>query len=290
MTTPTQPTTAEDRRSSADPASRPPAAAVAPRRMVSLVLHQFRYDLRRFWRNTQARFFTLALPVLFLLIFASVFGNSTVHVPGGTIKESVYYVPGIISLGVISATFQSLVMSVTAARQSGIYKRRRATPVPAGVIIAGQALQSMVVALAITVLLFVLGWAIYGASVPVRTLPALLLTVVTGAAAFCCLGFALTGVIRNSDAAQPVLQVITLPLYFISGVFVSSSFIPHWLTDVANVFPVRHLATALLAAYNPHTGGTGVRFADLAVLVAWGAAGLAVAIRNFTWLPNRSSS
>ena len=259
----------------------------APRGFGHLAWHQFGYDLRRFWRNTQARFFTLALPVLFLLIFASVFGNSTVRLDGGTIKESVYYVPGIITLGVVSATFMSLVISVTTARESGVFKRRRATPVPAGVLIAGQAMQSAAVALTVTVVLFVLGWAIYGASVPLRAVPALLITVVVGAAAFCCMGFALTGAIRNADAAQPVLQAITLPLYFISGVFVSSSLIPRWLLDVADVFPVRHLAVALLAAYNPNVTGSRLRPVDLLVLAAWGIVGLAVAVRTFSWMPKR---
>ena len=44
--------------------------------MIRLTLHQSRYDLLAFVRNRQAQFFTLALPVLFLVIFASVFGGS----------------------------------------------------------------------------------------------------------------------------------------------------------------------------------------------------------------------
>ena len=72
-----------------------------------LAWHQFRYDLRAFFRNRQARFFTLALPVLFLVIFASVFTGTT-KVAGGSIGTSVYYVPGIITLAIISAAFGNL--------------------------------------------------------------------------------------------------------------------------------------------------------------------------------------
>ena len=61
-----------------------------------------------------------------------------------------------------------------------------------------------------------------------------------------------------------------LPLYFISGVFVSVSVLPHWLVTIAGVFPVRHLAAALLVAYNPHTRGSGFAGADLLVVAAWG--------------------
>jgi ABC-2 type transport system permease protein len=255
------------------------------RKTAGLILHQTRYDLLTFWRNGQSRFFTVLLPVLFLIIFSSVFGHDTVKVPGGEIKESVYYVPGIIALGIISAAFGNLVISVTTARETGIYKRRRATPVGASVLIAARALTAVVTALAMTAVLLIIGWTVYSANIPGRTAPALVITVMIGTLAFCCLGFAVASLIRDADAAQPLSQAILLPLYFISGVFVPTSVIPHWLSTIAGIFPVRHLAGALLSAYNPHTTGTGIAWRDLGVVVAWGIAGLIVAIRRFSWLP-----
>ena len=256
-----------------------------PRSLVGLTGHQFRYDLRAFLRNRQSQFFTLALPVLFLLIFASVFGGNTVKVPGGRIDASVSYVPGIMALGIIAAAFINLVISVTAQRESGVLKRRRATPVRAGAVIGGRALTSVVVALAIAVVLLAIGWGAYGAHVPARSAPALALTIVVGAVSFCCLGFALASIIHDQDSAQPLTQALILPLYFISGVFVPASTLPGWLVDVAGVFPVRHLAAALLTAYNPHTHGSGVASVDLLVVAAWGVAGLLFALRRFQWNP-----
>ena len=255
--------------------------------MTRMALHQFRFDLRAFLRNGQSRFFTLALPVLFLVIFASVFGGKdhTVAVAGGRIQTSVYYVPGIIALGVIAAAFVNLVISITAQRETGVLKRRRATPVPAGAVIAGRALTAMVVALSVAALLLGIGWAGYRAHVPARTAPALVVTVMIGAAAFCCLGYALASLIRSEDAAQPITQAVMLPLYFISGVFVTVSSLPRWLVDVAGIFPVRHLAAALLVAYNPHTTGAGFAVKDLLIVAAWGAGGLLVALRRFSWVP-----
>ncbi len=252
---------------------------------VRLSFHQFRYDLRAFIRNRQARFFTLILPVLFLVIFASLFHHSTVKVAGGRINTSVYYVPGIITLGIIGAAFVNLVISVTAQRESGALKRRRATPVPAAAIIAGRALTSVIVALGITALLLLIGWLFYHASVPGRTAPALVVTVIVGALSFCCLGFALASVIRSEDSAQPITQATMLPLYFISGVFVAVSLLPHWLVDIAKVFPVRHLDAALLTAYNPHTTGAGFAGTDLLIVALWGVGGLAFALWRFSWLP-----
>jgi len=252
-----------------------------------MVGHQFTFDLRAMLRNRQAQFFTFALPVLFLVIFASIFGGHghTVKVAGGSIDTSVFYVPGIMALGIIAASFLTLVISVTAQRQSGVLKRRRATPVPALVLIAGRALTAMVTALAIAVVLLGIGWAAFNAHLPARNLPALATTIVVGAGSFCCLGYALTAFIHDQDAAQPVTQAIMLPLYFISGLFIATTNLPTWLADLAEVFPVKHLAGALLSAYNPYTRGAGFAGTDLIVVAAWGLAGLAIASRRFSWLP-----
>jgi ABC-2 type transport system permease protein len=268
------------------PAARPvPARAVAPPGTAALTAHQFRYDLLAFARNGQARFFTLALPVAFLLIFATVFGSKTVPVPGGVIHTSVYYVPGIIALGIIQAAVSNLAISVTAQRENGILKRRRSTPVSAGVLVISRALTAVTVSLAMTAVLAAIGALAYGADVPAGHLAALAITVLIGAASFGALGFALATLIRGADSAQPIIAAITLPLYFISGIFLASTLLPHWLVNVASVFPVRPFQQALLAAYNPFASGTAFAGYDLLIVAGWGIAGLLVAVRRFRWTP-----
>src|SRR5260221_35842 len=107
----------------------------ADRPDMNLVWHQFRYDQKVFWRNPASVFFTVGFPVILLLIFATVFGGQTVDVRGG-IKTTTYYVPAIITLSVISATMQSLAMSLVIAREDGRLKRGRGTPMPPWVFIA----------------------------------------------------------------------------------------------------------------------------------------------------------
>jgi ABC-2 type transport system permease protein len=263
-----------------------PGRAAGTRRGLPLLIgHQFHADLRCFLRNTQGVFFTLLMPVLFLVIFASIFRNATVKVPGGTINESVYYVPGIIAYGLIAAAFSNLATSVVRNREAGIYKRRRATPLPASAVIAARAAVAVLTALVMTITLLVIGWAAYGATIPGHTAPAFVLDVIVGAAVFCCLGFALACLIRNVDAAQPFILGIVLPLCFISGVFIPISELPSWLARIGYVFPVHPLAAALLEAYNPHTTGSGLTWGYLAILAAWGVAGLIMAVRRFSWLP-----
>ncbi len=256
-----------------------------PRSGVRRVSHQFGFDLRCFLRNRESVFWTLAMPVLFLLIFGSVFQHQNVAVPGGRIDEPVYHVPGIIAFGIIAATFSNLVTSVVRYRESGIYKRRRATPVSAGTIIESRALVGAFSALVITIVLLALGWAAFAARIPGHTAPAFALDVLVGAVVFSCLGFAVASLITNADAAQPAVLGAVLPLAMISGVFIPILELPAWLIDIAKVFPIHALADAFLTAYNPHTLGSGINWADLGILAAWGLLGLVVAIRRFSWLP-----
>jgi ABC-2 type transport system permease protein len=250
-----------------------------------LVAHQLRYDLLVTWRNPQARFFVFALPVIFLVVFSSVFGNETLHANGHPIKASAYYVPGISTLGVIAISFVNLVVTITAQRESGVLKRRRSTPVPAWVLIASRTLTAAIIAVAVVVLLVAIGRVAYGVHLPAATIPAYVLGVIVGAACFCCLSFAATSFIRNEDSAQPIIQAIILPLYFISGVFIPRTQLSGTLSDIASVFPVSHLDGALFKAFDPSTTGSGIAGHDLLILAIWGVAGLLIALWRFSWLP-----
>jgi ABC-2 type transport system permease protein len=265
---------------SAGPRPRPPQ-----RSGVALLAHQARYDALAFLRNRQARVFTLALPVLFLVIFCSALGNGTVPVGGHEVKVSTYYLPSIIALGTIAASFVSLVISVTTQRETGILKRRRAAPVPAWVLIGGRALTAMGTAALITAILLAVGSIGYGARVPAGTLPALVLAVAVGAGTFCAVGYCLVTFIKSADAAQPLVQIVVLPLYFISGVFLPSNRIGSVLTDVAKMFPVYHLRAALLKPFEPDAGAGGFAWGDLGVLLIWAVVALAVAVWRFSWQP-----
>jgi ABC-2 type transport system permease protein len=250
---------------------------------VTLALHQFRYDLLVFWRNPQARFFTVLMPLIFLVIFGAVFGDGTIQVPGGQVDPKQYYVPGLATLGIVSASLVNLVITVTNQRDSGVLKRRRATPVPAWVLIVGRALSCVAIALATVAILVAVGIVLYGVDLPAGRIPALVLVVAVGSLAFCCLGFALAAVIRSADSAVPVVQAIVLPLYFISGVFVPADQIPGWLLGVADAFPIRHLAVAMVDLFAPDGS---LQLGHLAIVVAWGAAGLLFAIKRFRWIKN----
>jgi len=252
---------------------------------VRLLAHQFRYDQKVFRRNPASVFFTVMLPLIFLFIFATIFGNEDIEERG--VKTTTYYVPAIISLAVISATTQSLAINLTEDRERGLLKRIRGTPLPAPAFIGGRVGNSLVVSILMVVLVAAIGWLVYDVSVPDRTVPAILLTLAVGAFSFSCLGFALAALIPSEDAAPAVSNAVVLPLYFISGVFIPDSEIPSGVLQVADLFPIRHFFEAFFTAWDPNTTGAGLELGHLAIVLAWGLAGLAVALRAFRWEPRR---
>src|SRR2546423_13287116 len=159
---------------------------------VALAVHQFRFDQKTFWRNPASVFFTVMFPVMFLVIFDLVFGGSD-QIKGLGVDVSTYYVPAIITLAVVSATFQNLAMSVTIDREFGILKRGRGTPLPDWVLFAGRNGNSVVISFLMLVLLDAIGRIAYSVAIPWDRAPAVLVNLAGGAAAVCCPRLALTG-------------------------------------------------------------------------------------------------
>jgi ABC-2 type transport system permease protein len=255
-----------------------------------LVLHQFRYDSRTFWRDPAAVFFTVALPIAFLFLFVSIFGNEPTVVDGHEIEGANYYLAGIMTLSLVSATLVNLAMTITGARERGILKRLRATPLPPWVFMAGRIGTASVITLTMMALLLGVGWIVYDVSVPARMLPAIVVTVLVGTAAFCAMALALTSVIPSMSAAPPITNAVVLPLYFVSGVFIPEEQLPDAMRALGDVFPIKHLFRAMLTAFDPTTRGSGFEPVHLLVLAAWGAVALVVATRTFRWVPTATSN
>ena len=254
---------------------------------LGLALRQVRYELRAFWRNPAAAFFTFIFPLIFLVIFNLIFGNDPVEVEGGVTRASTFYVPAIAAMSIVNACFTGLAMSVSVARDEGLLKRTRGTPLPAWAYLFGRTVQMTLIALLLVAIVTVVGRVFYDVDVPARTLPAFVLAVAVGALSFTALGFAVTSIIPNSDAAPAVVNGIILPLLFISDIFIPPGNAPDWLGTVADLFPVKHLSVALQTAFSPFTSGSGLEVGDLAVVVVWGVIGVVAALRWFSWEPRR---
>jgi ABC-2 type transport system permease protein len=244
-----------------------------------------RFDTRALLRDRQARFFTIAMPVGFLVLFVAIFGNGWVRVGGHPVRTSTYYVANLTAFGIVDSAFMALAVGLVAARETGVLRRRQATPQPPWVVVSARSVTCVATTASIAVLLLALGRVAYGATVPLSALPALALAVLVGCATGCALAFAATSTVRSNDSAQPVVMGITMPLFFISGVFVPWALVPSWLRHIAEVFPIRHLSVALLTPFVQTAGNNPWSLTDLVIVGAWGVGGLVVAVRSFRWAP-----
>ena len=256
-------------------------------RTLRLALRQVEFEHRSFRRNPPAAFFTVVFPLMFLVIFNLLFGNNPIAVGGGTTSASTFYVPAIAALAIISSCYTNIAITVSLTRDLGVLKRLRGTPMPPWAYFAGVIGHVTLLSVALVVVIVAAGAVFYDVDVPGRTLPALVVSVAVGAAAFSALGLALTGLIRDADASPAIVNATVLPLLFISDVFITPGTAPEWLGAIAELFPIKHLSSALFAAFNPFEEGSGFRLGDLAVLAAWGLVGAAVALRWFRWEPAR---
>ena len=244
----------------------------------ALALRQIGYENRAFWRNPPAAFFTFAFPLLFMVIFNVLFGADA----------SRFFTPAIMVFGVVTATYTNLAMTVTIARDEGILKRLRGTPLPGWAYLAGRIGHAILVALLLVVIVAGFGALAYGVEVPWEQLPAVLLVLAVAAAAFSALGLAVSGLIPNADAAPAVVNATILPVLFISNVFFQMDAAPEWLDAVSHALPTRHFADAMLGFYGlGDTAGGGMPWMQIGLIAAWGVIGAAAAMRFFRWEPSR---
>ena len=261
-----------------------PAPALKSKGALSRLRHQATFDLLIFRRNPASTFFTVVLPLIFLVIFISIFGNQ--ELPNGA-KVSTLYVPGILALAIISATATNVAITMTTRRERGILKRVRGTPIPPWVFVASQAIAGFVISVVMTVLITFVGWVLYGVQLNAGGIPSLIITVLIGAAAFSAIGLALTTIIPSEEAAPAVTNATMLPLYFISDVFVPGDQIPTWVQRVADFFPIKHLSVALQESYDPFADTVSWPWTHWLVITAWGVVAAAITLRSFRWTPRR---
>ena len=239
----------------------------------AILWRQLRFERRQFWRNPSAAFFNFLLPLLLLFLVASVYADER--------GELEVLIPGVAGMAVMATTFSALAFNVTFLREQGILKRMRGTPVPAPAYLGGLVGSAVANAALQVALIVAIGNLVYGVAWP-RDPLALVVFAVVGVVCFAALGVAFSHLIPNFDAAAAYVNVVFLPLIFISGVFYSADSLPPVLAAVAGALPLKHLIDGLYGAVV--TGaGVGDNLAALAMVCGWALAGLALAVRWFRW-------
>ena len=247
-----------------------------------LFRHQLTGEQRLYWRSRELAFFTFLFPLLIFVLLASVYGNDRIkkehNVPA---KE--YLLAGILGYGLVSTAFAGLAIVLVIRRESGVLKRLRGTPLPPTTYL-GSVISSTVIVYSIeAVALIVLARVLYDVPLP-HEWPSVILAVVFGTLAFAAMGIALTGVIRSGDGASAVVNAVYLPVSFLAGAFWSAQSFPHFLEVISEILPLTHfirLMRNIVLLHQPIWDN----WEQVAVVAAWGLAGLILSVRTFRWEP-----
>ena len=267
-----------------------PTATVAARPSdLSLLWRQFRAQNKLFLRNPFSAFFSLAFPVMFLLLFGSLNGGGRIE-ELGNIRYIQFLTPGMLAFAVISTCYTGLVTGVAINRDEGLLKRVRGTPLPPTVYITARILSAVWFSMVSAVVMVVAAMLLFHVEVITRMVPAAVVTLLLGAACFCSLGMAVAAVIPNGEAAPVIANFTFFPIAFVSDLFFPTVGAPTWVGTAGAIFPIKHFALALENTFNPFVQGSGFQWAHLGVMALWTVLGVVVAVRFFRWEPKAGAS
>jgi ABC-2 type transport system permease protein len=246
---------------------------------VRLFVHEVKTEQVLFWRNREAAFFTFFLPVIFFLVFGSIYGNDRISgIHGAAFLEA-----GMIGYGVASTAFAGLAITMVIRRESGVLKRIRATPLPPWTYLIAVLVSTFITFLVEAVLLIGLGRILFSVGLPTRPF-SLFVALLIGAAAFAAMGLGLTSVVRSAEGSSAVVNFVYLPMAIISGTFFSPNKYPGFLRAIADVLPLTYftkLTRDVMVRHHHLWSETG----SIGVVALWGVIGIVAAIRGFRWQP-----
>jgi ABC-2 type transport system permease protein len=243
-----------------------------------LYRHQLKWEQRLFWRSRESAVFVFLFPLLLFTLLTAVYNGRIYGRPA-----SWALLAGMLGYGAATTAFAGLALILVARRELGILKRIRSTPLPPATYLVAVLTSIMVVFALQAVSLFVLGKVLKSTPWP-HNVVSLVLTLALGAATFAALGLALTGFIRSLEGSSAIVNVIVLPMAFLSGSFGPTRHYPQALRAIGAVLPLKPLIDLINGIYL-HGQQIWDRPRAVAVLVAWGILGMAVAIRKFRWEP-----
>ena len=246
---------------------------------MNTLIRQTRMQMRLFLRRKDELFWTLAFPVLFILLFGAIYGNSKWE--GMSIRSIDYLLPGIIVMGAMVTGIMRTATGFVQEREQGIYRRLALTPLTRTTLIGSQLLQHYLVIIVQTLLLVAIGGLAFKTHLTGNT-ALFWLTLSVGALCFMSIGFALTGLIKTLRSATPIIQITYFALMFLGGIFFPNSLLPKWLGNAAGILPSTQMGDALRAVvYNG--AGIGDIWQKLAIMGAWIAVCMVISIRFFRW-------
>ncbi len=248
---------------------------------VVLALGQVRYQLVLLLRSPLGFFLSIVFPLLLLVCLNVI----TPGAPVSGLPYAQWLTPAMCAFCLLNACYVTAITSMVLAREDGILKRLRGTPLPAWAYLAGRSGSAFVTSVAASGVIIAAGVVFFNVSIVWHALGYFAAVACLGIACFFLLGAAVTTVVPKSETALPIAFGTMLPLAFISDVFFSVPHPPRWLHDLASAFPVAPIAQAMEDSFNPATQSWPMPASGLLVVLGWSAAAIVIIALAFRWEP-----
>lgn len=217
-----------------------------------IIARESKYEILKHLRTPAFIIPTLSFPLVFYLFFGVAMGSRGM---GGGATLGVYLIATYGAFGVIGAALSSFGVSLALERGQGLLQLKRATPMPLAAYIVAKLASAMTFSSMVTLLLFVAGTTLGGARVDAQHLATLFATLVAGTVPFALLGLTI-GFVVSSEAAIAVINLIYLPMGFLSGLWIPIQFLPSTVKQIASFLPAFHLGQLALDAIEMPAQGT----------------------------------
>jgi ABC-2 type transport system permease protein len=232
-------------------------ARMSTRRVIGAYLAEARSECLRYMRAPSFMLPIMLFPTMFYLLFGIVMNHSA----GADAMRYLLVSYGV--FGVMSPGLFGFGVSLALERDGGLLTYKRALPMPPGAYLLGKMLMAMAAAGIVILLLLAMGLTLGHVALSLQQALMLILTGVLGVLPFCALGM-LIGTLIKGQGAPGMLNLVYLPMSFLSGLWIPINMLPKVLQQIAPIWPSYHLHQLGLVALGLEHGDALKHFAVLA--------------------------
>lgn len=250
--------------------------------MITMLRRQVDYQLRLLIRNPRGLWVSLLAPGL---ILALRLGRGGSH--AGSLAGRTAVIAGLSAFGLIATCYLTHAIGLVAARETGVLRRWRASPLPRWGYFTGRITATVLLSLVSGAIIIAVGAGLGGVPIAIGSVPALAVIFLLGGVAWAALATAVTALVSSTESANPVLMFSYLPVILLSGALGAIGE-PKWLSTLMSYLPGQPvIAASAHALMYSGSGLAPVSVRDLAVLAGWAVIGLVASVRFFRWDPVR---
>lgn len=246
-----------------------------------LIAHDMRYGLIAARRTPFPMVVALLFPLFFNVMFNLIQSGEVVD----GVASVQFTTAAIVVFVITAAGYFNMATGMVIAREKSILKRIRQTPMLKSYHLLSRIAVSIVVIATSVIIMILVSAVAFGFEIRPQAIPALIITFLVGSFTSCALGIAITRLIPSIEGALVVSTATLFPLLFVSGVFFPIEGMPAPLQTVIDFLPFAPMIEAIRTTMDTTVTGFAFDPLNLAIITAWGVAGMFIALKTMKWEP-----